>query len=470
MIVILLGRAAQFLLALVTMRVATTLMSPSEMGKVSLIVTTTGFFALFLINPVGMFINRRLHAWQASGVAKQYLTIYFSYLLLIAILSGLALKICHLNGIVNFGISIFWLVLLICGSLFFNTINQTSIPSINMLGDGKSFVLLTVSTLIISFICAAVFAQNIEPKAQYWLLGILIGQALLSIIGTKILFSKLQNNTQNQLTIIRKNHLRALFKFSWPVAISAGLIWIQGQGYRYIIDAELGTAELGLFAAGYGISAGLIAGFEAVLTTYFQPRLYSKANTSSPILKAQAWHQYSTAIIPSLILTTSLVIILAKELTWLLLGNNFQLAARFVVWGALAETARVLVGIYSLIAHVFMRTNWLIIPSIVGAGLTLLLTTKFIKPLGLEGVGIALTISGFSMVLIMHLFLGNKVGKGISIRAITLAVFFAAALGLIPLNLHNFLTQQNLENNLIIILLTGFSYLGVQYYLLKEIL
>src|SRR5580698_3094950 len=57
------GRGAQFLLALATVRVGTTLLSPAEMGRVSLVVTTTGFFIFLLVNPVGMFINRRLHSW-----------------------------------------------------------------------------------------------------------------------------------------------------------------------------------------------------------------------------------------------------------------------------------------------------------------------------------------------------------------------------------------------------------------------
>src|SRR5574340_542388 len=81
MAVILFGRAAQFLLALAMMRVATTLLSPEEMGRMSLVTTTTAFFALFLINPVGMFINRRLHAWQSSGLARHYLTCYAGYLI-----------------------------------------------------------------------------------------------------------------------------------------------------------------------------------------------------------------------------------------------------------------------------------------------------------------------------------------------------------------------------------------------------
>ena len=60
---------------------------------------------------------------------------------------------------------------------------------------------------------------------------------------------------------------------------------MQGQGYRYLLEGQLGLAQLGLFVAGYGISAGMIAGFESVLTTYFQPRLYRDVSMTIPLDK-----------------------------------------------------------------------------------------------------------------------------------------------------------------------------------------
>jgi predicted small integral membrane protein len=129
LIAIILGRAAQFLLALATLRAATTLLSPDEMGKVSLILTTTACFAMFLVNPVGMFINRRLHAWQAKGLAYPYLKLYSVYLGVVALFAAIVLPILDKSGWVGFAMPAPWLVGLVCGSLIFNTVNQTSIPS-----------------------------------------------------------------------------------------------------------------------------------------------------------------------------------------------------------------------------------------------------------------------------------------------------------------------------------------------------
>lgn len=469
MITIIFGRAAQFLLALVMMRVATTLLSPEEMGRVSLVVTTTAFFAFFLISPVGMFINRRLHAWQANGTARQYLTNYVTYLLLVALVAAAGMLLLYVTGVVDFGVSIGWMILLVCGSLIFSTINLTAIPSLNLLGDSGRFVLLSIAMIASSFACASLLVLMAQPSAQYWLFGQLLGQTFIGAIGVKVLFARLQQpRILNAPPTIHRRHLQALFNFAWPVAIAAGLGWLQGQGYRYIMAEQLGLAQLGLFVAGYGISAGVIAGFESVLTTYFQPRLYRDVNMVDPTGHAQAWHCYAAAVIPSLLLTVAFIVMLAPELTRIFLGENFQSAADYVIWGALAEAARVLIGVYSLIAHVYMRTRWLILPNIIGAVLSIMLCALLIPSYGAVGAGIGLVSSGFAVVMTMHVLLTKWVGGGVPIRAIVTAGVLAAILWGWEIVLRYFLDAAGRWFVIEILVTVGISYLLLQYFILRE--
>lgn len=451
------------------MRVATTLLSPAEMGKVSLVLTTTAFFALFLVNPVGMFINRRLHAWQASGAARHYLTRYASYLLLVAFVAVIGLTVLYVMGLADFGLSIGWLIFLVCGSLIFNTINQTAIPSLNLLGDSGRFVLLSLLTILASFACATLLIKMGQSSAQSWLLGLLLGQSLLAAIGTKVLFSQLKaSEIPKQYPSIQKQHLQALFGFAWPVAIAAGLGWAQGQGYRYLMEGQLGLAQLGLFVAGYGISAGMIAGFESVLTTYFQPRLYRDVSVDQhPGKHAQAWQRYAAAVIPSLLLTAAFIVILAPELTRVFLGENFQSAADFVIWGAIAEAARVLMGVYSLIAHVYMRTRWLILPNLVGAILSIILCALLIPSFGAVGVGFGLAASGIAVVVSVHLLLARRVGGGAPIQPILMAVVAAVVLWLITIILRQHLSSAGWMLIVGTLVPVSLTYLGFQYIFLR---
>jgi len=464
----------QFLLALATLRVATTLLPPEEVGKVSLVLTTTAFFAMFLVNPVGMFINRRLYAWQANGTARGYLEHYTGYLVVVASIAAITLPLVAMIGWVNFGIPLAWLVALVCGSLIFNTINQTSIPSLNMLGDSRSFVVLSVITLAASFVCAVILVETVEASAQYWVLGLLLGQTLLAVVGTKVFFAHLRKAGEKAGEIsgvtasLRRKQYRTLFEFAWPVALAAGLGWIQGQGYRYILESHLGLAQLGLFVAGYGISAGLIAGFESVLTTYFQPRLYRDANKGYVDELAAAWQRYASAVIPSLLLTVALIMALAPELTRLFLGERFQTASTFVMWGALAEAARVLTGIYSLIAHVFMRTRWLVLPTAVGAVLAVLASLVLIPRFAAIGAGIGLAFAGFVVVLLMHALLASRAGGGVGARQISKAFVVGAALWLLVLALRVLLGNEGWTALAGIIVMTGCTYLGALYWFLHR--
>lgn len=470
MIVIIIGRAMQFLLALATLRVATTLLSPEEMGKVSLVLTTTAFFAMFFVNPVGMFINRRLHTWQTNGTARTYLERYTGYLGAVASIAAITLPLVEMTGWVNFGIPLAWLVALVCGALIFNTINQTSIPSLNMLGDSRNFVVLSVITLAASFVCAVVLVETVEASAQYWALGLLLGQTLLALVGTRVFFAHLRKagGIPAVTTGLRRKQYRTLFEFAWPVALAAGLGWVQGQGYRYILESHLGLAQLGLFVAGYGISVGLVAGFESVLTTYFQPRLYRDANRGHAGEQAEAWQRYASAVIPSLVLTVALIMALAPELTRLFLGERFQTASTFVVWGALAEAARVLTGVYSLIAHVFMRTRWLVLPTAVGAALAILASLVLIPRFGAVGVGTGLAFAGFVVVAQMHVLLASRAGGGVGVRPISKALVAGAALWLLVLALRALLGNEGWTALAGIIVMTGCTYLGALYWFLHR--
>lgn len=402
MIVVLCGNAAQFILLLLVMRLATHYLPPEEMGRLSLITAATAFFALFFVNPVGMFINRRFHTWDALGRAKYYLKLHWLYLLVVCGLAAGSLAILNTWSAFGLHFSTDWLLVLVCGSLFFNTINQTAVPSLNLLEFRGRFFILTLATIGIGLFSAYILVQVFSPTAEYWLVGLLIGQAVLAVVGVAVLFAKLQTSVAAQRPT--KIHLRIIFSFAWPVAVSVGFNWWQTQGYRFLAADSLGLAALGLFVAGYGISAGLLTGFEAVLTTYLQPRFYkSVSNTNcNTTTQSLAWNTYAGAILPSLVLVTFILIALAPELTRFMVGPAYQSSSRFVVWGVLAEGARVVAGVYGMSAHAKMKTRLLLLPNLLGATICTALILVLAPNLGAHGIGLARALAGIGLVLAMH--------------------------------------------------------------------
>lgn len=406
MLLVAIGRITQFALLLLTLRLATSLLSPAEMGKISIVTATVAFFALLLLNPVGMFMNRRLHAWDLRGQAINYLTYFWYYLLVVNVFSALVLSALIGFNIWNPSISIYWLLLLVCGNLIFGTLNQVAIPGLNLLGHRGWFIVLTVATTVMSLIFAVMLAQVFSPNAENWLSGLLIGQLIVGLIGMRIYYGKLQgavsgNNTHLKLSYL---HIHNLLKFAWPVAIAVGLGWIQSQGYRYLMEERLGLVELGLFVAGYGISSGLTSGFESIFTTYFQPKFYKRISNNNISEQSHAWIEYAQAILPSLLLTSILIIATAPELTQILLGSDYRQSAQFVVWGALAELARISTGVFGMVAHARMNTKLLLLPNLVGAVMVILLIWSLIPIYGSYGVGLGLVFSSIvTLLLTIHI-------------------------------------------------------------------
>jgi O-antigen/teichoic acid export membrane protein len=398
LILIAFGNATQFLLLLLTMRVATTLLPPVEMGRLSLITAMTAFFALFLVNPVGMFLNRRLHAWDLAGRSKFYLQWHWLFLLGVGLFAGFVLSAFNSGDRLGGAFSTGWLMLLVCGSLLFNTINQTAIPALNLLEQRTSYVTLTVGSITLSLVCAYTLAIYLAPNAESWLAGLLIGQVLFAVLGVFQLFRKLA--PRKEVGSLSRGQF---IKFAWPVAVSVGFNWLQTQGFRLLVADSLGLLALGMFVTGYGVSAGLIAAYESVVTTYFQPKFYERISNEMSLDQAQAWNQYAAAILPSLVVVVLLLVGLAPELTQIMVGPAYRDASEFVIWGVVAEGTRVIAGVYSLSAHAKMRTRLLILPNALGAFLCLLLIFLLVPGLGAHGVGLARAASGVLVVVTLHL-------------------------------------------------------------------
>jgi len=451
------------------MRIATTYLPPAEMGRLSLITAATAFFALFLVNPVGMFINRRFHAWDALGRAKHYLKLHWIYLLMVSVVAATSLAVLNKIHAFGFQFNTAWLLTLVCGSLLFNTVNQTAIPSLNLLEFRGRFVVLTLATIATGLVSSFLLVRAFESTAEYWLLGLLIGQAVFAVIGVKLFFDKLQPDTP--AVKVSRQHLRLLFDFAWPVAISVGFNWLQTQGYRFFVADSLGLVALGLFVAGYGISAGLMAAFESVLTTYFQPKFYKRVSNNNMAEQSLAWNKYAGAILPSLMLVTFLLVGLAPELTRFLVGPAYQSASQFVVWGVLAEGARVVAGVYSMSAHAKMKTRLLLLPNLLGAVICIALIWVFAPAFGAHGVGLARALAGIGMVVAMHYLMIVVLEMKLPFRLLLKGTILGATLWLIATAGRWAIGgTENLISAGLLIVVTGLAFLPMFYWLLYPFL
>jgi len=409
---IFIGRIAQAALSLLALRIVTTMLSPEEMGRWSLLLAVTSFFALGFVNPVGMFINRRLHVWVETGKINQYIKYYATYLVGISLFSAFMLYVFNKFYVVVPGMPLLWVVSLVVCAIIFATLNQTYTPSLNMLGFRGWFVLLTLGTVITGLFMSVLLAYFMGAEAELWQAGQLFGQVLMACVGGGIFLklARLQKKTDSSRTSMSMSFakLAVVFTFCWPLAISVLLTWVQSQSYRFLIQDIIGLEALGLFVVGYGVSMSLIGVYESIISTYFMPMFYKRTATEEKHEQAQAWRAYASAMLSSLIVTVTVIVVVSEEFAHVLLDEKFFQASQYIVWGALTEAARVTVGAYALLAHAGMNTKKLILPNTFAAVAAPLFVFVFVQNWQVAGVGMGLAVAGLVAIVSSHFTLSRS--------------------------------------------------------------
>ena len=391
MLLITLGRMAQFFLMFAAIKLSTALLAPAEMAKVYLVTSIVSFYSMLLINPVGMFMNRRFHAWNDQGRINPYFGYFWLYLLVVCVAAVASLQVVVATGLVDLHVSGVWIAVLVGGSLLVASANQVVIPGLNLLNHRGWFVVLTLATVGSGLATALLLVLWVGPRAEMWISGLLTGQFIFAAVGWRVFAARLQQTQHTPKP--GRPHVVALASFALPISLAVGLGWLQSQGYRFMMETQLGMHALGLFVAGYGISSGLISAFEMLLTTYLHPIFYRHISNESEIEQSRAWRDYAGTMFPSLLLMGCFIYATAPELTRVLLGSAYQSSFEFVAWGVIAELARVVSATYGMVAHARMRTRLLLVPGVVGAALSIALNWWLMPRYESHGVGTALALS-----------------------------------------------------------------------------
>ncbi|OWA36248.1 hypothetical protein B9G55_10405 [Saccharibacillus sp. O16] len=419
-LVIMSGRMLQVITTIFIARIMTSLLGQEEMGKTVLIMSITTFFALIFINPVGTYINRRLHEWEEKGVLLQRFQLYCVYVISVTLFANLFLLLFYLFYKNELQLSLGWLIFLVTGSLLINTFNQTIIPTLNMLGHRMKSVIFALLTLW-SSLFFSVYLTGQTHRAEQWLAGQLIGLAIGLVVA--LFFFVRSYKDQSKVfkgkaifKEVSREQLKSLVVFSVPVAITVGLSWVQFQSYRFTVNSLVSVEFLGLFAAGYNMSSSIMGAFETTAMQFFYPFVYknfSKARNEQE--QIQIWNRYAAIMIPLTLFTAFFVVYMAKPLTNLLLDESYHAAYMFLMWGSIAEAGRILGSVYGLLAHASMKTRQLIVPQFIGALLSAVLVPCLIYTWGPEfGVGAALALASLAYVLALHIVIRKKMAFQIS--------------------------------------------------------
>jgi hypothetical protein len=123
-----------------------------------------------------------------------------------------------------------------------------------------------------------------------------------------------------------------------------------------------------------------------------------------------------------LVLTAGTLAAASSEAVHIFLAPAYWGTATFVCWAAAVELIRTAANAYSLCMHAEMNTRRLILPSLVGALLSIGLLSAAARVWGLAGVGPALTLAGIPYLAIWHVAARRLSGVSLPVRRLSMAV------------------------------------------------
>ncbi len=392
------GRLAAVLMALISIRVVTTFLTPEQYGELALLITVQMFCGLFLINPVGQHINLHTHAWWDDGTLSTRLKSYKRYVLVVSLVGGvMMLSISKQHSVEQ----LFWTAMAMFAMVAAGTWNATLIPMLNMLGFRATSVLWSFATVALGLASSVLFVLWL-PSATAWFAGQAIGMGIGALGAKSVLQQHVMQSKSTQVSLpLLDRH--TVFRYCLPLALATGLMWLQLSGYRFVIEKYWGLAQLGFLAIGLQLSGQIFALAESLAMQFFYPLFYRRVSKYENLTEVEsAFSDLLNTLVPVYFVLTGMVIFSAPYLLKVLVAPQFQNAIIFVMLGAGIELCRVLGNLLSNAAQIKRETKSLALPYAAGS-ITVLSLIYFagVRHMEISWACLSLVLGAMAMFTVM---------------------------------------------------------------------
>lgn len=406
------GRLATAVVALLATRVSTTFLVPAQYGELALLVVVQLFCGLFLINPVGQYINRHTHEWWDDGTLLARLTAYRNYVLGVCALGAvITLVVSRQQDLGQLIVTVTAMVLMVGAG----TWNATVIPMLNMVGYRWESVAWAVATSVGGLISSVMLMQW-EATATYWFLGQSLGMVLGALGAALVLqhHARLTSHAARSLSFL---NLHTIISYCLPLALATGFMWLQLSGYRFVVKMYWGLEALGYLAVGFLVVNQIWILVETLAQQFLYPLFYRRITGADANSSSAALSDLLNVMGPLYLVLAGTTFLGAPYILKLLAAPHYAEAAIFVKLGTAIECCRVLGNLFGNAAQVTKRTQSMAFPYIVGATLSLaMILVAGEYRAELIWVGFSLALAAAVMLLVMRVVMYREVRYTIDVR------------------------------------------------------
>lgn len=464
-----LGRGLQVLAGLITIKTATTLLTPGEVGSMNQLMSLATLGTSALLIPVSAYISRGCLEWMDAGTLSQKLRAYLLIVLAGTLVLGAGAWAIQSWLVLVAGIGAVWVGGLVAFYTAGFSLHTMGTLGLNLIGHRLLYVLFANSA-VWGGLLFALWYSTVKASPEMWLLGIFCGFLLSSL--SYVLFDRYANanvpaHISGQVNTLPFDRW-TVFTFVWPQAIIYTLYWIQSQSYRFVLTSVADIATVGLFAAGYMMCSVPMQTFETLFNEFYSPTLFRALKGHDAEGMTQAWNAYAAAYIPAVMLFGAFLAGNAAFMVKLLLGEQFQAVTSILLWPALTETFRAISSVLYQLGLVKLDMSVNVLPVVVGA----LIAPVFVYLLApyepLLGTALALLAAGVAVLIVVIPLSCRALPVVWPIRRILYAAALGAPLYLMGWIMRVVLGELNDSEAVIALTISGLLMVGLQYVMAKS--
>ncbi len=420
------GRIITALIALISIRSITKFLTPEQYGELALLISIQMFCGLFIINPVGQYINLQTHSWWSNSTLFYYLKLYRKYVLSASFIGGLMAFLFFKS---NSQYSLFITVVVTVIMVIAGTWNATLIPMLNMLGFRATSVFWSIVTAFVSLISSILFVQW-WPSSTAWLAGQSIGMIVGGVGAgvflrqrTTLMFSKILQNS-----LIDK---KIFLTYCAPLALATGLMWMQLSGYRFLVEYYWSLTQLGFLAMGFQLAAQLSALTESSVMQLIHPLFYKRISSNNEKLNNEiVFSDLLNTLIPVYLILSGMFLLMSQYVIKILMNPEYWDSIYYVIFGIFIEFCRIVGNLLGNAAQINKKTKSLTAPYFVGVIVTFssIFVVGFFD-LDIKLVAFSLFIGSISMLIVMIVNMYKQVRFTLDVKRI----FFSFAVTMLSL-------------------------------------
>ena len=364
------GRAVVALLGLGSLRVMTHLLDPAQYAVLALLGVFQAFAGLVLINPLGQYINRHTHQWHDDGSLPDRMSAFSRYWLVSALLTG-AISSVWFRFRPGASAGPDWLIAgtVVALATYVMTWSVVATARLNMLGERRSSVSWQVIGAAVG-LCASWALTIWHTAAICWLAGQVVG-AVVAGAGAERALARVKRptaSTGGHSSVWRLISSADFRKFALPLAVTTLLMWVEGSGYRLILERGWSLEDFGLFALALGVAMQLTAFMENIAIQWVFPYFFRGLNDASDeAARQQVLCLMLNTLLPVYLAWGSFLFLGTRPFLELVTDPRYHAAGQWVVFGVMAELARLSVGLWLLSAQAKKNFESAVVPSMLSA-------------------------------------------------------------------------------------------------------